>query len=171
MSSSTPASPPLRRRAFLFHVAGAVLALPSLTLARYTSDEHSTFPVQRSDAEWQRILGEARFRVMREAVMEAPLSSQLLRETRSGIYLCAGCGKTLFLSEHKLNNVGAWPTFSKPNDKSVITLSARPDWTTLVHRRIYCANCGGYLGMVFSDGADGFRFAINGLALIFVPEN
>lgn len=168
MSNFVPNPASLRRRTLLIQAGISILAVPSLSVARYLDDASRGFPIQHSDAEWRRILGNDRFRVMREASMETPLSSELINEARPGLYLCAGCGAPLFSSEQKLVRAGAWPTFSGPTDSSAISLSADPDWTALFHRRIYCARCGGYLGMVFTDGADGFRFAINGLALKFV---
>lgn len=155
------------RRAFLLQ-AGALMLCPGFSLARLTDETYPIFPVQYSDEEWKRRLGNARFRVMRQVVMETPLSSSLLRETRDGVYLCAGCQQALFSSRQKLHKVGAWPTFSAPIRNSAISLGPREDWTALLHRRIYCSRCGGYLGMVFNDGADGFRFAINGLSLQFL---
>lgn len=166
--SRSPGTQAPHRRRFLLQAAGTFLLLPTFSLIR-AYGEADAFPVQYSDEEWQRLLGEARFKVMRQSIMETPLSSDLLQETRPGIYVCAGCGQALFSSQRKLHNVGAWPTFSEPIKGSAITLSYRKEWTALLQRRIYCARCGGYLGMVFNDGEDGFRFAINGLALQFVP--
>lgn len=168
MSKSTATGFTLGRRTFLLQV-GTLAAFPTLALTGYMDDDHTAFPMQYSTEEWQRRLGHERFRVMREAVMETPLSSQLLHETRDGVYLCAGCGQALFSSRHKLHQVGAWPTFSAPVRQSAVSLAPHHSWTVLLQRRIFCSRCGGHLGMVFNDGDDGFRFAINGLALQFLP--
>ncbi len=51
-----------------------------------------TYEVVRSDEEWRRMLTPEQYEVMRRQGTEAPGSCALLREDRSGLFSCAGCG-------------------------------------------------------------------------------
>ena len=71
----------------------------------------ATFQVNHSPAEWRRRLGPERFRVLREAGTERPFTSALLKETRKGVFLCAGCSLPLFSSAAKYDSGTGWPSF------------------------------------------------------------
>jgi peptide-methionine (R)-S-oxide reductase len=156
------------RRAFLGFAAGGAAGL--LLLARTgASGSRVRFEVNRTPAEWRRILGPQRYTVLREAATERPFSSPLLKEHRKGVFVCAGCELPLFSSATKFDSGTGWPSFWKPLPKAAIN---RPDHSLMMERtEVLCRRCGGHLGHVFDDGPKptGLRYCMNGLALRFRP--
>ncbi len=152
------------RRALIFGAAcsAVALAVPGLAAGR-------NFPLQRSEAEWRRILTPRQFRILRLRGTEPPFSSPLLGERRRGWFVCAADGSRLFASSTKYDSRTGWPSFYRPVARATGT-SADHD---LGYRRteVRCARCGGHLGHVFNDGPapTGLRYCINGDALRFVP--
>lgn len=127
------------------------------------------FEVRKAPAEWRRLLGPQRYRILREAGTERPFSSPLNKEHRRGTFTCAGCGLPLFSSATKFDSGTGWPSFYRPLPKSVVT---RTDRSLLMERtEVLCRRCGGHLGHVFEDGPKptGLRYCMNGLALKFRP--
>ena len=155
------------RRALLGTVGiGAV----AWVVSRSSPGEASaSFAVAHSPAEWRKLLGPQRYRVLREAGTERPFSSPLNKEHRRGVFACAGCGLPLFSSTAKFDSGTGWPSFFRPLPKAVIT---RTDRSLLMERtEVLCRRCGGHLGHVFEDGPKptGLRYCMNGLALRFQP--
>ena len=129
-----------------------------------------TFEVQKSEAEWRRILTPAQFNVLRKHDTERPGSSPLDHEKRKGTFVCAGCDLPLFSSEAKFESHTGWPSFSRPLADAVGTAEDR---SFLVKRtEVHCRRCGGHLGHVFNDGPPptGLRYCMNGVALKFTPD-
>ena len=129
----------------------------------------ASFAVAHTPAEWRKLLGPQRYRVLREAGTERPFSSPLNKEHRRGIFACAGCGLPLFSSTTKFDSGTGWPSFFRPLPQSVVT---RTDRSLLMERtEVLCRRCGGHLGHVFEDGPKptGLRYCMNGLALSFRP--
>src|ERR1700722_12590527 len=58
---------------------------------RQTAHAATTFPIAHSDAAWRAILSPAAYYISRKQGTEVPFCSPLDRETRRGIYHCAGC--------------------------------------------------------------------------------
>ena len=127
------------------------------------------FAVQRTPAEWRRLLGPQRFRILREAGTERAFTSPLNHEHRTGIFHCAGCGQKLFASATKFDSGTGWPSFWRPLPRAVLTKSDRA--FGMVRTEVLCTRCGGHLGHVFEDGPKptGLRYCMNGLALRFAP--
>ena len=132
--------------------------------------EKRTFEVVRTDAQWREALTPAQYRILRQAGTEYPHSSPLDREKRPGVFACAGCALSLFLSDTKFDSGTGWPSFWKPLDEAV----AEESDVTLGMKRVevLCRRCGGHLGHVFEDGPPptGLRYCMNGLALNFIPR-
>ncbi|MFN3945223.1 MAG: peptide-methionine (R)-S-oxide reductase MsrB [Allosphingosinicella sp.] len=128
------------------------------------------FEVERSDAEWRRLLSPQAYAVLRQSKTERAGSSPLDRERRRGVYHCGGCRLPLFSSAAKYDSGTGWPSFHSPLANAVGT---RPDRSLFFTRtEVHCRRCGGHLGHVFDDGPPptGKRYCMNGAALIFVPR-
>jgi peptide-methionine (R)-S-oxide reductase len=125
------------------------------------------FPVTLSEAEWRQRLTPAQYDVLRQAGTEAPFTSPLLHETRTGIFGCAGCAQDLFSSATKFDSGTGWPSFWKPLDAAVG--ETRDTSFMMVRTAVHCSRCGGHLGHVFDDGPPptGLRYCMNGVALTF----
>jgi peptide-methionine (R)-S-oxide reductase len=137
--------------------------------------------VHHSDEEWARLLTDQQRFVLRDGGTEAPNSSPLARETRTGVFRCAGCGAGLFASSAKFESRTGWPTFAEPLAPKALevgTGNSRSPWLAeaVAGARFRCAACGSSVGERFSDGAaypgtpavrTGKRYCANGAALVF----
>ena len=108
-------------------------------------------------------------RVLREHGTEAPRSSPLDKENRTGVYYCVGCATALFESTTKFNSGTGWPSFFSPLEAAVATTTDRSHGMT--RTEVHCVKCSGHLGHVFPDGPKptGLRYCINGVSLRFEP--
>jgi peptide-methionine (R)-S-oxide reductase len=130
----------------------------------------ASFEVERSDAEWRKLLTNAQYNILRQHGTERPYSSPLNHEKRAGTFSCAGCDLPLFSSKTKFESGTGWPSFYQPLPDAVATSE---DNSFLMKRtEVHCRRCGGHLGHVFNDGPKptGLRYCMNGLALKFTPE-
>ena len=156
-------------------LTAAALALPYLA-SRYSgftkpAAATSKFEVEKTEAEWRKILNDAQYRVLREEDTERPGTSALLEEHRKGLFHCAGCDLPVYSSEAKFDSGTGWPSFweSLPN-----AIGDQNDTSLLMARtEIHCRRCGGHFGHVFDDGPQptGKRHCLNGVALTFKPAS
>ena len=155
----------LARREFMRLSAATVAGMALVGTSALAGSQR--FSITHTPAEWNRILGPARYHILREAGTEPPYSSPLLKEHRKGTFNCAGCGQHLFSSSTKFESGTGWPSFWQVLPAKAIT---RPDRGLGIERtEVLCARCGGHLGHVFDDGPKptGLRYCMNGLALAF----
>jgi peptide-methionine (R)-S-oxide reductase len=157
------------RRGFIAVASAAAAGGFILSRRSGAAASNLRFTVNHTSAEWMRILGPDRYRILRQAGTERAFTSPLLNEHRRGTFVCAACALPLFSSATKFESGTGWPSFWKPLTGAVVT---RPDHSLMEERtEVLCARCGGHLGHVFNDGPKptGLRYCMNGLALNFRP--
>ncbi len=164
----------MKRRTFVLGVLGlgtAVFAKNRMLSAGTRDQEPNGIErISKTNAEWKRQLTSNQYRVLREAGTEPPFSSPLDKEYGKGVYVCAGCGLELFLSQTKYDSGTGWPSFYASIEGH---LETRTDFKLIYPRTEYhCARCGGHQGHVFKDGPPptGKRWCNNGVALQFIPQ-
>jgi peptide-methionine (R)-S-oxide reductase len=159
----------MNRRDWLLGVA-AVGTAASAGCAQAADRPAKKFEIEKTSAEWRKILTPQQYAVLREHDTERPGSSPLNGEKRAGTYTCAGCDLPLFASTTKYESGTGWPSFYRPLPNAIGT---QVDRSLLMERtEVHCRRCGGHLGHVFDDGPPptGLRYCMNGLALEFVPN-
>ena len=127
--------------------------------------------IEYSNKEWQEMLSEEEFKILRKEGTERPFTSPLNAEKREGVFHCKACGLPLFKSETKFDSGTGWPSFFKPIENHIET---KTDYKLIIPRTEYhCARCESHQGHVFKDGPDptGLRYCNNGIALKFVPNS
>jgi peptide-methionine (R)-S-oxide reductase len=168
-------SAPVDKRTFLIKSAAVVVSgvgfytlLPRKTTLMATNQE--TFPVQKTEAEWQAALSPEAFRVLRKHGTERAGTSALNKEYGKGIYKCAGCDQELFIADTKFDSGTGWPSFWQPIEGAIATTVDRSLFMT--RTEVHCSRCGGHLGHVFNDGPKptGLRYCMNGVSMEFVPS-
>lgn len=152
---------------------GAIIGLGAFVASRFAkapiAHAAGTFEVERTDAEWKKLLTSEQYDVLRQEGTEIPFTSPLNHEKRKGVFSCAGCDLPLFNSDTKFDSGTGWPSFWQPIKDAVIEKS---DSTFgMVRTAVECHRCGGHLGHVFNDGPQptGLRYCMNGVAMKFQP--
>jgi peptide methionine sulfoxide reductase msrA/msrB len=127
--------------------------------------------VKKTDKEWKSALTPEQYAVMRKCSTETPFTGKYNDFWEKGVYVCAGCGTPLFLSDAKYEHGTGWPSFAAPIEEK--SLEYRDDYSLLSKRvELRCAVCGAHLGHIFDDGpAPTFlHYCVNSAALDFKPE-
>ena len=158
----------MKKRYFLLGGGGVIV---TAWLSQYVSAKSETeitiaktkFEINKTEEEWRKILTRQQFQVLRQEGTEAPGTSPLVKEHRTGTFACSGCELPLFTSNTKYESGTGWPSFYASIENAVET---RQDG---LRKEVHCRRCGGHLGHVFEDGPDptGLRYCMNGVSLKF----
>ncbi|MEJ2693998.1 MAG: peptide-methionine (R)-S-oxide reductase MsrB [Candidatus Thiodiazotropha sp.] len=160
------------QRRSLIKLLGAAVVAPVVGQTVFAREETSMTQIEKlelSEAEWRERLKPEQYHVLREEGTERPGTSPLLKEKRSGTYVCVACDHPLFDSSMKYESGTGWPSFFTTLADAFET---RRDFKLIWPRTEYhCAKCGGHHGHLFDDGPKptGLRYCNNGVALKFVP--
>jgi len=128
------------------------------------------YPVQKSNAEWQKILNKESYRVLRERGTENPFSGKYNEHSETGTYNCKGCYTPLYSSKNKFDSNCGWPSYDEALPGALEYLQDHSHGMT--RTEILCASCGGHQGHVFNDGPThtGERYCVNTASIQFNPD-
>lgn len=123
--------------------------------------------IEKSPAEWRKILTPDQFRVTREHGTERAFSSEMCEIFTPGKYLCVCCQTLLFDAGEKFDSGTGWPSFTQPVAKNAVSYHVDESYG-MVRVETLCNSCDAHLGHVFPDGPppSGLRYCINAVALL-----
>jgi peptide-methionine (R)-S-oxide reductase len=124
--------------------------------------------VTKTEEEWKKILSPEEYHVLREKGTEPAFTGKLLKNKKTGTYVCAACGNELFSSDTKFDSGTGWPSFWDAVSKDSVEL--KTDSSHGMRRiEVVCKKCGGHLGHLFDDSPTptGQRYCMNSVSLKF----
>lgn len=136
------------------------------------NSEALTFPVQKSEAEWKKILSPISFEIMVKRGTEPPFKNPYNDNHQKGIYVSAATGEPLFSSDDKFESGTGWPSFTKAIKAGVVTV-VTDNSHGMERDEVIETKTGLHLGHVFNDGPKdkgGKRYCMNSAALKFIKN-
>jgi peptide-methionine (R)-S-oxide reductase len=130
------------------------------------SEDKTPERLELSEKEWRERLSDEQFRVLRQKGTERAFTGRYCNDKKGGLYLCAGCGSALFSGDAKYDSGSGWPAFWAPVSEGAV--ATQSDFSHgMTRTEAMCANCGGHLGHLFSDGPQptGLRYCVNSISL------
>jgi peptide-methionine (R)-S-oxide reductase len=132
----------------------------------------TSFPVQKSEAEWRKVLSPLAFEIMVKRGTEPPFRNAYNDNHQKGIYVSAATGEPLFSSDDKFESGSGWPSFTKAIKTGVITV-VTDNSHGMIRDEVIETKTGLHLGHVFDDGPrdkGGKRYCMNSAALKFIKK-
>ena len=128
--------------------------------------------VQRTDAEWQKMLTPTQYRVARQQGTEPPFQNPYWDNHEDGVYFSVCSDTPLFDSRDKFESGTGWPSFTKPIEAAFVG-ETRDVSYGMIRVEVHSNVDGAHLGHVFPDGPrnqGGLRYCINSASLRFMPR-
>jgi peptide-methionine (R)-S-oxide reductase len=128
--------------------------------------------VQRTDAEWRKLLTPRQYQVARQQGTEPPFQNEYWDHHADGVYFSVCSDTPLFDSRDKFDSGTGWPSFTKPIEKALVGETQDTSYG-MIRVEVHCNVDGAHLGHVFDDGpraAGGLRYCINSASLRFMPR-